>query len=70
MQHLVRKNRGATRNLPPPGLSDNTVLVSAFFLLLRVLRPYLEGEQGPRDGSLSTFPASLMFLQVMQTTHL
>jgi hypothetical protein len=65
MQHLVRKNRGATRNLPPPGLSDNTVLVSSFFVLLRILRPYLEGEQGTHC-SLSNFPAGLMFLQVTE----
>jgi len=59
VQYLVRKNRGASRNMPPPGLSDNSVLVSAFFTLLRILRPYLEG----RSPGLSTFPAGLMFLQ-------
>ncbi len=67
VQHLVRKNRGANRNVPPPGLSDNSVLVSAFFMLLRTLRPYLEGRAG-HDGGLSTFPAGLMFLQVCELT--
>lgn len=63
VQHLVRKNRGTNRNVPPPGLSDSSVLVSAFFMLLRVLRPYLEGCTSG-DGGLSTFPAGAMFLQV------
>lgn len=64
VQYLVRKNRGASRNMPPPGLSDNSVLVSAFFTLLRILRPYLEG----RSPGLSTFPAGLMFLQARGLT--
>lgn len=37
LHHLIRRNRGANRNIPPSGLSDNSVLVSAFFVLLRML---------------------------------
>jgi hypothetical protein len=34
---LVCKNRGANRSVAPPGLSDNSVLVSAYCVLLRLL---------------------------------
>lgn len=37
LQNLVWKNRGADRNMPPPGLSNNSVLVSAYTILLRFL---------------------------------
>ncbi len=37
LQHLVCKNRGANRSVAPPGLSDNSVLVSAYCVLLRLL---------------------------------
>ncbi|XP_057860928.2 E3 ubiquitin-protein ligase RKP isoform X2 [Cryptomeria japonica] len=37
LQTLVWKNRGADRNMPPPGLSNNSVLVSVYTVLLRFL---------------------------------
>lgn len=37
LRSLVDKNRGANRNVPPPGLSDNSVLVSTYCVLLRFL---------------------------------
>ncbi len=37
LQHLVCKNRGANRSMAPPGLSDNSVLVSTYCVLLRLL---------------------------------
>eukprot|EP00250_Pteridium_aquilinum_P015144 c22406_g1_i1 orf=516-4535(+) len=37
LRHLVGKNRGAARNMPPPGLSDNSVLMTAYTVLLRFL---------------------------------
>uniref|UniRef100_A0A061R568 RING-type E3 ubiquitin transferase n=1 Tax=Tetraselmis sp. GSL018 TaxID=582737 RepID=A0A061R568_9CHLO len=58
LQHLCAKNKGASRNVRPPGLSDNSVLVSAFFALLRMLRPHLAGGQ-PGLGSL---PAAEVFV--------
>ena len=61
--YLVRKNKGADRNIPPPGLSDPSVMSSAFFLLLQLLQPYMEGRAG-HEGSLSSFPAGAMFLGV------
>jgi hypothetical protein len=38
---LIDKNRGATRNVPPPGLSDPTALVSTLYAMLRLLAPQL-----------------------------
>ncbi|XP_051140368.1 E3 ubiquitin-protein ligase RKP [Andrographis paniculata] len=37
LQSILLKNRGADRNVPPPGLSNNTVLVSLFSVLLHFL---------------------------------
>jgi hypothetical protein len=56
--------------MPPPGLSPASVLVSAFWQLLRALRPALDG----RAAGLAAFPAGAMFLQVgnnhnLQETH-
>ncbi|MEW5299631.1 MAG: hypothetical protein WDW36_002626 [Sanguina aurantia] len=39
--HLVQKNRGCNRDVPPPGLSDQSVLISTFFVLLRFLQSAL-----------------------------
>jgi Kip1 ubiquitination-promoting complex protein 1 len=41
IEWLSTKNAGASRNIPPPGLSHSSVLVSTFFGLLRLLRPWL-----------------------------
>lgn len=37
LRNLVLKNRGADRNLPPPGVSSNSVLVSLFTVILHFL---------------------------------
>lgn len=37
LRNLVCKNRGANRSMAPPGLSDNSVLVSTYCVLLRLL---------------------------------
>ncbi|KAF4355134.1 hypothetical protein F8388_026059 [Cannabis sativa] len=37
LQNLLLKNRGADRNLPPPGVSSNSVLVSLYTVLLHFL---------------------------------
>lgn len=37
LQHLIDRNHGAMRHIPPPGLSDQTTLVSAAFDLLRLM---------------------------------
>lgn len=70
---LLKKNKGLHRNVPPPGLSDNSVLVSVYFALLRilfegsdVLRALGEGENAERErngllsrGGVRSFPAEL-----------
>ena len=60
LAHLLRKNRGAQRARPPPGLSEPAVLRAAFVALLRLLRPALQGRHGP----LAPFPAGALFLAV------
>ncbi|GMP26293.1 hypothetical protein CsSME_00002788 [Camellia sinensis var. sinensis] len=37
LQNLLLKNRGADHNLPPPGVSSNSVLVSLFTVILHFL---------------------------------
>lgn len=37
LQNLLLKNRGADRNVPPPGVSNNSVLVSLFAVILHFL---------------------------------
>ncbi|KAM7523681.1 hypothetical protein LguiA_013583 [Lonicera macranthoides] len=37
LENLLLKNRGAERNLPPPGVSSNSVLVSLFTVILHFL---------------------------------
>ena len=37
LQHLVWKNRGADRNMPPPGVSSYSVLFSTYTILLHFL---------------------------------
>ena len=57
LRFLLQKNRGALRDIPPPGLSDATVLMSAFFALLRLLQPALKAA-GQGQGPLAAFPAA------------
>lgn len=37
LAYLIAKNHGAMRHIPPPGLSDQTCLVSTAFALLRLM---------------------------------
>ncbi|KAL6552196.1 hypothetical protein OROGR_008350 [Orobanche gracilis] len=37
LQNILLKNRGAERNMPPPGVSNNSVLVSLFTVILHFL---------------------------------
>ena len=60
VRHVLRRNRYIASSSPPPGLSDGTVLTSLFYLLLRMLRPYVAGARPSR--SLRHFPAGRMFV--------
>eukprot|EP00887_Chlorella_sp_A99_P000718 scaffold5.g718.t1 len=46
LQYLIDRNHGATRNVPPPGLSDPSVLVSAYWATARLARRQLELAHG------------------------
>ncbi|CAM6100145.1 unnamed protein product [Calypogeia fissa] len=50
LRRLMLKNSGAHRNVPPPGLSDNSVLVTAYYVLLRFLSEGLEGNKNSDTG--------------------
>ncbi|QDZ23495.1 E3 ubiquitin-protein ligase [Chloropicon primus] len=41
LRSILQKNRGALRNVQPAGLSDNSVLTSLYYVLLRLVRPLL-----------------------------
>jgi hypothetical protein len=58
---LLQKNRDALRDVPPPGLSEPTVLMSTFFVLLRMLQPVLTAARDSGTGPLASFPAAEMF---------
>lgn len=58
LRFLLQKNRGALRDVPPPGLSEPTVLMTAFFGLLRLLQPALYAAQEWGAGPLAAFPAA------------
>jgi Kip1 ubiquitination-promoting complex protein 1 len=55
---LLQKNRAALRDVPPPGLSEPTVIMSTFFGLLRLLQPALHAAQEQGCGPLAAFPAA------------
>lgn len=57
---LAKKNAGAIRNVPPPGLSPGSVLASTFFGMLRLTRPWLQHLH--KDGAAFDFYA-LPFLR-------
>jgi hypothetical protein len=58
LRTLLLRNRAALRDVPPPGLSDPTVLMSAFFCVLRLLTPALEDAMMRQSGPLAAFPAA------------
>jgi hypothetical protein len=49
--HLVRKNIGVLRQVPPPGLSSNSVLVNVFFVVLWFLGPAMTSGPAAAAGS-------------------
>ncbi|KAM5577439.1 E3 ubiquitin-protein ligase RKP [Rosa sericea] len=74
LQNLLLKNRGADRNLPPPGVSSNSVLVSLYTVILHFLSEgfgmgeicgWLKGSEKGRDvgflhrGGHRSFPVGL-----------
>ncbi|MCI09642.1 E3 ubiquitin-protein ligase RKP-like, partial [Trifolium medium] len=60
LQNLLLKNRGAERNVPPPGVSSNTVLVSIYTVVLHFLS---EGfALGDICGWLKSYKADVGFL--------
>ncbi|KAG1678277.1 hypothetical protein FOA52_013898 [Chlamydomonas sp. UWO 241] len=58
VRYLVQKNRGATRDVQPAGLSDPNVLLSVWFVLMRLLNGVLPG--------VGQFPADDMFVRASQ----
>jgi Kip1 ubiquitination-promoting complex protein 1 len=58
LRFLLQKNRSALRDVPPPGLSEPTVIMSTFFGLLRLLQPALRAAQEQGTGPLAAFPAA------------
>jgi hypothetical protein len=54
----------ALRDVPPPGLSEPTVLMSAFFGLLQLLQPALHAAAEGGVGPLAAFPAAELFAGV------
>lgn len=74
LQNLLLKNRGADRNLPPPGVSSNSVLVSLYTVILHFLSEgfgmgeicgWLKGSENGHDvgflhrGGHRSFPVGL-----------
>ncbi|KAJ7543067.1 hypothetical protein O6H91_09G024000 [Diphasiastrum complanatum] len=80
LHNLLRKNRGANRNIPPPGLSDNSVLVSVYTVLLHFLSEGLDRVMDARHqqhdeympflhrGGKQRFPVQL-FLRVEENLY-
>eukprot|EP00878_Enallax_costatus_P012291 GHUV01012839.1.p1 GENE.GHUV01012839.1~~GHUV01012839.1.p1 ORF type:complete len:1206 (+),score=405.87 GHUV01012839.1:233-3850(+) len=58
LRFLLQKNRGALRDVPPPGLSESTVLMTTFFGLLRLLQPALQAACESGTGPLAAFPVA------------
>lgn len=50
LQYLIDKNHGAMRHIPPPGLSDQTSLVSTVFALLRLMNEQVRWAGGRKAG--------------------
>lgn len=64
LRFLLQKNMYALRDVPPPGLSEPTVLMSAFFGLLQLLQPALQAACESNGGPLAAFPAAELFAGV------
>lgn len=64
LRFLLQKNMYALRDVPPPGLSEPTVLMSAFFGLLQLLQPALQAAAEAGSGPLAAFPAAELFAGV------
>jgi hypothetical protein len=59
---MIHKNAGAARDVPPPGLSEQTVLISLYFVLQRLLLPHMAGAAASGSGPLAAFPAHELFV--------
>lgn len=63
IQNLLLKNRGADRDVPPPGVSNNSVLVSLFTVILHFLSEgFALGEMFSLLRSSETDGSNLAFL--------
>eukprot|EP00210_Caulerpa_lentillifera_P004213 g4018.t1 len=63
VQYLLKKNAGAGRNVLPPGLSDTTVMVSFFNLLVKLMRPHLVMRTIEGINALEEFPVEALFVK-------
>ena len=59
---VARRNRGARRALPPPGLSDPATLVSLFLAGGALAAPALEAAERGAGSPLDPFPAGPLWL--------
>eukprot|EP01119_Soliformovum_irregulare_P023658 TRINITY_DN830_c0_g1_i1.p1 TRINITY_DN830_c0_g1~~TRINITY_DN830_c0_g1_i1.p1 ORF type:complete len:1131 (+),score=360.09 TRINITY_DN830_c0_g1_i1:101-3493(+) len=57
LTRLVHRNKGANRNIPPPGLSDGNILANIYFALTRYLLPFFQ------SGNTSIFPVESLFFE-------
>lgn len=64
LRFLLQKNMYSLRDVSPPGLSEPTVLMSAFFGLLQMLQPALQAACDSGSGPLAAFPAAELFAGV------
>lgn len=74
LQYLAAKNAGASRNIPPPGLSPGSAMVSTFFAMLRLLRPFLTKThiwgQGFEFPAMALVSHAGMYKSVVQASRL
>lgn len=63
LQNIILRNRGADRNIPPPGVSSNSVLVSLFTVILHFLSEgFAMGGCGWMMGSKTSKGSNIGFL--------
>lgn len=66
---ILVKNRGALRNVQPAGLSDNSVLTSLYYVLLRLVRPLLAENNDMLPKLLPSNAFSRMFARKEELEH-
>ena len=69
LRAILSKNKGALRNVQPPGLSDNSVLTSLYYALLRLVRPLLAENNEKLAALLPSSAFSEMFLLEEEPGH-